>query len=124
MIKICGSSIYKPLLFISPSCIENGKFTSEWRKGHVVSFHKKGNKEVLENCRILSLLPICGKDFDFGCLIYNCSFVSFIENKLNFSNQSGFKPGYSCINPLLSITHDIYKSFNDRYEFRSVCLDI
>ena len=31
----------------------------------------------------------------------------FIENDLISSNQSGFKQGDSCINQLLSITHDI-----------------
>ena len=39
-------------------------------------------------------------------------------------NQSGFKPGDSCISHLLSITHEIYKSFDDGLEFRSVFLDI
>ena len=40
------------------------------------------------------------------------------------SNQPGFKPGDSCINQLLSITHNIYKSFDDGYEVRGVFLDI
>ena len=39
-------------------------------------------------------------------------FNFFIENKLTSSNQSGFKPGDSCINQLLSITYEIYKSFD------------
>ena len=37
---------------------------------------------------------------------------------------SGFKPGDSCINQLLSITHEIYLSFDDGFEVRSVFLDI
>ena len=37
-------------------------------------------------------------------------FKLFIENKLISLNQSGFKPGDSCINPRLAITHEIYKS--------------
>ena len=40
------------------------------------------------------------------------------------ANQSGFKPGDSCINQLLSITHNIYKSFDDGYEVRRAFLDI
>ena len=40
------------------------------------------------------------------------------------SNQSGFKLGDSCINQLLSITHEIYKSFDVGLEVRSVFLDI
>ena len=48
----------------------------------------------------------------------------FIENNLISSNQSGFKQGDSCINQLLSITHDIYQSLDQGYEVRGVFLDI
>ena len=48
----------------------------------------------------------------------------FIENELISSSQSGFKPGDSCINQLLSITHDIYQSFDNGFEVRGVFLDI
>ena len=50
------------------------------------------------------------------------SFV--LENNLITQKQSGFKPGDSCINQLLSITHEIYKSFNDELEGRKRFLDI
>ena len=38
--------------------------------------------------------------------------------------QSGFKPGESCINQLFATTHEIYKSFDDRFQVTSVFLDI
>ena len=47
-----------------------------------------------------------------------------IENDLISQNQSGFKPGDSCINQLLSIMHEIFKSFDDGWEVRGVYLDI
>ena len=51
-------------------------------------------------------------------------FKFFIENELISPNQSGFKRGDSCINQLLAITHEIYKSFDDGFEVRGVFLDI
>ena len=51
-------------------------------------------------------------------------FKFFIENELISPNQLGFKPGDSCINQLLAITHEIYKSFDDGFEVRTVFLDI
>ena len=36
----------------------------------------------------------------------------------------GFKPGDSCIDQLLAITHEIYKSLDDGFEVRNVFLDI
>ena len=40
------------------------------------------------------------------------------------SNQSEFKPGNLYINQLLSITHEIYKSFDRGYEVIGIILDI
>ena len=51
-------------------------------------------------------------------------FEFFTENKLISSSQSGFKLGDSSINQLLSITHEIYSSFDEGLEVRSVFLDI
>ena len=51
-------------------------------------------------------------------------FSFFLANNLLAPNQSGFEPGDSCINQLLSIIHEIYSSFDDRFEVRSVFLDI
>ena len=51
-------------------------------------------------------------------------FRFFIENNLISTNQSGFKPEDSCINQPLSITHEIYKSFDDGFEVKGVFLDI
>ena len=48
----------------------------------------------------------------------------FTENNLISLNQSRLKPGDSCINQLLSITHEIYKSFDDGLEVRGIFLDI
>ena len=51
-------------------------------------------------------------------------FSFFLANNLLAPNQCGFKPGDSCINHLLSIAHEIYSSFDDGFEIRSVFLDI
>ena len=39
-------------------------------------------------------------------------------------HQSSFNPGDSCINQLLSITHEIYQSFDEGFDVRSVFLAI
>ena len=96
MLKICGSSIYKPLEMTFKQCIETGVFPSEWNKGNIVSIRKKGDKQTLKGYRRVSLLPICGKVLER--LLFNEMFKFFIENKLVSFNQSGFKPGDSCIN--------------------------
>ena len=122
MLQICGNSICKPLELIFKQSMESGSFPSEWKKGNVVPIHKKDDKQCLSNYRPVSLLPICGKIFER--LIFNEMFKFFIENELVSPNQSGFKPGDSCTNQLLAITHEIYKSFDEGFEVRGVFLDI
>ena len=70
----------------------------------------------------MSLSPIARKILER--LMFNEMFNFFIENNLISSNQSGFKPGDSCINQLLSITHEIYESFDEGFEVRSAFLNI
>ena len=77
---------------------------------------------MINNYRPISLLPICSKIFER--LIFNELFRFFIENNLISHHQSGFKPGDSCINQLLSITHEISQSFDEGFDVRSVFLDI
>ena len=120
MVKVCGPSIFKNLEIIFNQCLETGVFPSEWRKGKIVPMHTKGDKQMLQNYRPVSLLPICGKILER--LMFNEMVEFFIENKLISSSQSGFKPGDSCINQLLSITHEIYSSFDEGLEVRSIFL--
>ena len=40
-------------------------------------------------------------------------FTFFTDNNLISPNQSGFRPGASCVNQLIAITPEIYKSFDD-----------
>ena len=57
--------------------------------------------------------------------IHYSSLFNFLnQNDLIPSAQSGFKPGDSCINQLLSMIHEIYHSIDEGYEIRGVLLDI
>ena len=107
MIKISGESILKPLKLIFKSCLENGEFPIEWKKANVVPVHKRNNKQLIENYRPISMLPVCGKILER--LIYNKMFEFFTENEPISQKQSGFKLRDSCISQLLCITHDIYQ---------------
>ena len=122
MLKICGNTICKLLELIFKLALTTGVFPSERKKGNIVLCYKKCDKQSIENYRPVSLLPVSGKFFER--LIFNEMFSFFLANNLLAPNQSGFKPGCSCINQLLSITHEIYSSFDNGFEVRSVFLDI
>ena len=121
MIKMCDTSICRPLKLIFQSCLESGKFPNEWKKTNVVPVNKKGDKQILKTYRPISLLLIAGKIFER--LLYDRMFGVFIENSLISKNESGFRPDDSCINKLFSVAHEIYQSFDDNLEVRAVFLD-
>ena len=117
MLKICDKSICKPLKLIFQSCIKHGKFLNVWKMANVVPVHKKNDMQILKNYRPVSPLSICGKIFEL--LLYNSLFEYFIESDLISPNQSDL-----CSNQLISISHEIYHSFDDEFEVRGVFLDI
>ena len=86
--------------------------------------HKKGDKQVVNNCQPVSLLPICSKILEKIVLDSMMRFLN--ENKFLSNAQSGFRPPDSCECQVLLIVHDIYKSFdcNPPWEVREIFLDI
>ena len=94
------------------------------KKSNIIPVHKKSDKQIIDNYRPVSLLPICGKIFEK--LLFNSIFKFLDDNNLLSSNQSGFRPSDSCEYQLLSIVHDIYASFDccPSLEVRGVFLDI
>ena len=79
---------------------------------------------MVDNYRPVSLLPILGKIFER--IIFNSIFEYLEENNLLCPNQSGFRPYDSCEYHLLSILHEIYKSFdcNSPKDVRGIFLDL
>ena len=110
MIKLCGQSIVKLLSIILKNFIDNGVFPDIWKKSNIIPVHKKGDKQIIDKYRPVSLLPICGKIFEK--LLCNSIFKFLDDNNLLHSNQSGFRPSDSCEHRLLSKVHDIYASFD------------
>ena len=122
MLILCGDSIRKALELILKTYLRNGRFSQEWKKANAVPVHKKGDKQTIKSYRPVSLLPVCGKILER--LLYDTMFNFFYKNNLPSPNQSTFRPGYSCINQLLSINHEILSAFDMGLEVREIFLDI
>ena len=61
MIKICDTAIAEPLLIIFNNCINQSMFRDIWKRSKICPIHKKSDKQIINNYRPVSLLPICGK---------------------------------------------------------------
>ena len=61
LLKICDLAIIKQLPIIFRNCINNSTFPDLWKKSNICPIHKKGDKQIENNYRPVSLQPICGK---------------------------------------------------------------
>ena len=124
MIQSCGKSTALPLKLLCKTTLDEGTFPEDWEKSNVVPIHKKESKNLTKNYRPISLLPIFSKIRER--LIFNSMFNYFRQNNLFTGCQSGFISGDSCVAQLLSITHEIYQSFDcsRTRDIKGVFLDI
>ena len=121
---MCDSALIVPLKMVFANCLSNGIFPDIWKHANVVPVHKKNKKSLKGKYRPISLLPIFGKILEK--LIFDSLYSHLVSSELLNPNQSGFRPGDSTINQLISITHTIFGAFdcNPPLDVRSVYLDI
>ena len=110
MTKIGDASLLTPLKIIFTNCLRQGVFPEIWKCANVVPVHKKNEKNVKSNYPPISLLPIFGKMFEN--FVYDSLHSHLVSCNLLNPNQSGFRPGDSTVNQLISITHTIFKAFD------------
>ena len=99
MLKICDSAIVKPLTILFKNCISEGIFPDNWKKSNICPIHKKGDKQIVDNYRPVSLLPVCGKIFER--LIFNSLYQFLEEHNLFWGNpHSTYAQKSSKLDPL------------------------
>ena len=118
-LKLCGSLIRKPLSLFH-NYLRDEVFPNDWKKANVISKHKKGNKQLVSDKRLVWLLPICSKIFKKN--IFDCIYDFLDQNCQLNANQSGFRPGESCIHYLIAITHNIFTAFDANPSLEVCCI--
>ena len=83
----------RSLSIVFKNCLQTVIFSNNWKKSNVVPIHKKGDKQLLQNYRLVLLLPVCSKIFER--ILFNPMFEFLEENNL-CPHQSGFCSSDSC----------------------------
>ena len=58
MLLLCGDSIVPPNPIFCHNILRTGVYPDTCEEANVSSVHKKGNKQIVNNHRLISLLPI------------------------------------------------------------------
>ena len=122
MIELCGENIARPLSIIFNNIIRTGIFPDLWKSANVAPVHKKESKQFIKNYRSISLLPLFAKILERILFLNMHNLFSY--NGLITKYQSGFQPGDSVTNQLISLADSIHSSIDINLEVRSVFLDM
>ena len=124
MLLLCDDSVSIPLQIIYSNILSTSIYPDMWKLANVTPIFKKGDKQLINNYRPISLLPICDKILEK--LIFNQLYSYLHNNNLITKNQSGFRPGDSTTNQLLFLIDEIHQAFDCTLsvEVKSVFLDI
>ena len=88
MIKMCDASLVVPLKLLFENCLHRGIFPDTWERANVVPIHKKNEKNLKENYRPISLLPIFGKILEkliYESLYSHVEKINFLDPVVNFA---------------------------------------
>ena len=93
LLKYIKYEVCKPLTLIINQCMTAGIFPDEMKIAKVLPIFKKGDDSLFGNYRPVSLLPSVSKVFER--IIHNQLYQYFIDNKLFYQNQYGFRQNHS-----------------------------
>ena len=119
LLQACSLEIAPSICELFNYSLHTGHIPSEWKSANVTPVHKKECKELAENYRPISLLPILSKVLErCVCLrLYN-----HIKHLITQS-QHGFLRQRSCITQLLSVLHTIGQSLDKNIQTDIIYLD-
>ena len=102
--------------------IESGHVPGTMQLAKVIPIYKSKDKQMLNNYRPISLLPIFSKIIEK--VIYQRLFNFLNTNNALFSSQYGFRKNHSTINAVTELVSHVIKAMNRKENTISVFLDL
>ena len=100
---------FVPLLCVLFNCIfDSGCFPSEWSKGILIPLHKKGNPNVTNNYRGITIISNLAKIFT--SVLNNRLLKWSTVNNVITDSQFGFRPGFSTSDAIFAL-HSLISIF-------------
>ena len=122
LIKKSATMIAPTLAKLYNNCMNSGTFPQIFKTGKITPIFKKGNKELLENYRPVSILPIFGKIFEK--IIYKRLYSFFTKENVLSNTQFGFRKGHSTVHALHSSVRKIELAMENRLHTVGIFIDL
>ena len=105
------------------SFMQQGIFPDYLKIGRITPvFKNKGSRQMFENFRPISILPIFGKIFEK--LIYSRLYDFLTRKNLMYSKQFGFRKGHSCSHALNYSVNELTSALADKKHVVGIFIDL
>ena len=122
ILRELSAELSAPLSVLFNKSLGEGKFPSNWKDAHICTVLKKGDPSLVSNYRPISLLNTMEKVFER--VIFKHLFNYLRDTNFLTPLQSGFVPGDSTVNQLISIYNTFCQALEQGKEVRVIFLDI
>ena len=119
LLKECSQQIAPSLCGLFNQSLSSGQIPIEWKSADITPIHKKDSKELAENYRPISLLPIVSKVLE-RC-VFSCLYDDV--NNLITPLQHGCLRNRSCVTQPLSVLHTIGRNLDKNNQTDVIYLD-
>ena len=100
------------ITFLINCSLKLGIFPDMWKLANVIPLYKGGNRNVVENFRPVSLLPLPTKIIEK--IVHNRLTTYLEENNFLDSKQRGFRKNQSTVKTIANLTNDIFEGIYNR----------
>jgi len=121
ILKELATELAPVLTHIFSHSLNQGKLPADWKNAIVAPIFKKGNANMASNYRPVSLTCVCCKLLEHILCSHIMSHLD--EHNILSSLQHGFRAKHSCDTQLLTTTHDLMKSFDNKKQVDVAVLD-
>ncbi len=121
ILKELAAELAPVLTLIFKQSLETGTLPDDWLKANVAPIYKKGNKNLAENYRPVSLTCICCKVMEHILCKHMLNHLDL--HKILTTLQHGFRHGFSCETQLLVTLSDLMKRNNNKEQIDIIILD-
>ena len=122
LVKDLKNEIALPLSIMINASIESGHVPDTMKLAKVIPIYKSKDKQMLNNYRPISLLPIFSKILEK--VVYQMLFNFLNTNNALFSSQYEFRKNHSTINAVTKLVSHVIKAMNRKENTISVFLDL
>ena len=122
LVKAARNVISPILSNLYNNCMVKGEFPQIFKLSKVTPIYKKGNKELMENYRPVSTLPIFGKIFEK--IIYSRLYRYFLSKGILSDHQFGFRKGHSTSHALHHSVNIVKNAIQQKNHVIGIFIDL